>query len=588
MSVYFEHDQQIIIVRGKTYPYRELMRSLGGQYMAPEKLWTLPMSPDNLQKVSELCRSIGGGGGVRGSAREAPSPPGQASREEPAEGAEAALDSSSSPSASAPLPGSVFDGLTISELMQKAQLVIAQGFPRSFWVLGEIQNLRTHASGLFFQLADFKEGASRSATLTINATLWRSQLLELERKLGAEVVKDLLQDGIRVRLLADLSLYKDRGQLSLQVQGLDPNFTKGSLALAREKLLRELRTKGLDHQQKKLKLAAFPLCIGLISASDSRAQSDFLDQLRVYGFPGQVIFQPAQMQGEKTLSEVVRGLERLTEAGCDLIVLTRGGGSAADLRWFDSPEIAYAIASCPTPIVAAIGHHEDVCIAEEICYQREKTPTAAADFVMSLFVRTREKIEQLSQVLSRQLDERIRMQGLRLQNIRERLLRGLEQVLASYHQHQRQLESGLEIRVQRRLLENQGRLGQLAEHLKQRSLLRLERSLARTEQLGTALAHRFEQSVYKKEETLRQAAADLETGAQRAFFAFDKSLHTLERAIVQRDPQPWMAQGWTQLSTEEESRLRSAQRLKEGAQVKARLPDALLTLRIEEIKPLSH
>lgn len=574
MSVYFEHDQQTIIVRGKTYPYRDLMRSLGGQYQAVEKTWAVPMSQENLQKVSELCLSIGGG-----RRRE------EAAAAKPGRGPEASPPTESAPAP--PLVGGVLDGLSIGELMQKAQLAIAHGFPRSVWVLGEIQNLRSHASGLFFQLADFKEGASRSATLTINATLWRSQLLELERRLGPGTVKDLIQDGIRVRVLADVSLYKDRGQLSLLVQGLDPNFTKGSLALAREKLLRELRSKGLDRQNKQLTPPAFPLRIGLISAPDSRAQSDFLDQLRVYGFPGEVIFFPAQMQGEKTLSDVVAGLTSLTAAACDLIVLTRGGGSAADLRWFDSPEIAYAIAGSSIPVVAAIGHHEDVCIAEEICFQREKTPTAAADFVINLFARTRERIDQLSLSLSQQLGERIRLQSLRLQNLRERLLLGLRGVLGSYQQHQTQLENGLDIGVQRQLLREEGRLTQIAASLRQISRLRLERGQSQAEQASSRLGYRFQEALSRAHYKLAQTQQALKSGTQRAAFNFDRSLDALERAIVQRDPQPWMAEGWTQLSSEGESRILSARNLGEGQELKARLPDALLTLRIEEVKRLS-
>ena len=207
-------------------------------------------------------------------------------------------------------------------------------------------------------------------------------------------------------MLCDLTLFKDRGQLSLQIQSIDPNFTKGSLALAREKLLKELRVKGLDKANKQLKLSPFPFLIGLLSAEDSRAKSDFIDQLKVYGFPGEVVFYPTQMQGENTLTEVVKGLNALQSLGCDLIVMTRGGGSAADLRWFDSPEIAYAIAESKIPVLAAIGHHEDVCVAEDICYQREKTPTAAADFIISLFQRTRERLDQMSLSLDKTLGER--------------------------------------------------------------------------------------------------------------------------------------------------------------------------------------
>ena len=78
------------------------------------------------------------------------------------------------------------------------------------------------------------------------------------------------------------------------------------------------------------------------------------------------------MQGESTLKDVAKGLRELSSLDLDAIVLTRGGGSAADLRWFDSPEIAYALAESRVPVISAIGHHDDVCVAELISPFTEK------------------------------------------------------------------------------------------------------------------------------------------------------------------------------------------------------------------------
>ncbi len=572
MSVYFQEEDQSIIVRGKTYPYRDLMRSLGGEYVAAEKTWMLPLNTSNLERIAELCKSVGGG-------RSKDPPPPQVTPT-PATvlstASTAAVGSEATPSQ---LAETTLDGLTISELMQKVQLVIAQGFPRSVWVLGEIQNIKLHASGIYFQLADFKDGGSRSATLTVNATLWRSQLADLQRKHGAPLVKELLQDGLRVRLLVDVTLYRDRGQISLQVQGLDPQYTKGSLALAREKLLRELRAKGLDRQNKSLSLPAFPLRIGLISAPESRAQSDFIDQLQLYKYPGEVIFYPSQMQGEKTLEEVVRGIKTLSEAACDVIVITRGGGSAADLRWFDSAEIAYAIAQCPLPVVAAIGHHEDVCIAEEICWQREKTPTAAADFIISLFQGTRQRLDQLGLILSQKLEERIRIQTSSLQNLREKILILSQRVLTTYRQHQVQLATGLEMQVERRWVQATGRLQNLSQDLAQRTTLRLQNQESRCEQLSGHLQLRVQGRLQSEFQKLPALHLSLKGQVQQAYFLAARQLNEWEKALLQRDPKPWMEQGWTQLSNDEGRVVRGAQ-LRIGGTLRARLPDALLELQI--------
>ncbi len=573
MSVFYQTQTESIRVSGKTYPYRDLLRTLGGQYQAQDKSWLLPLNDESLKKIDELCRTIGGGK----QKLDRPSPPARLESSVPSSNSQLlsdppfAIDSS-------PL----VDGLTIAELMQKLQLAIAQNFPRSLWVVGEIQNFRQTQTGSYFQLADFKEGASKSATMTVNAAIWRSQWADMERKLGKDALKELLADGLRVRMLVDVSIFKDRGQVSLQVQAIDPSFTKGSLALAREKLLRELRAKGLDQKNKLLPWPTFPLHIGLISAEDSRAKSDFLDQLLVYGYPGRVSFFPAQMQGENTLKGVVEGIAALQVLQCDMIVITRGGGSAADLRWFDSQEIAMAIALAKVPIVAAIGHHEDVCIAEEISARREKTPTAAADFCVHLIQKSRDRMGQLGLLLSRSLDERVRLQTQVLQNLRERLHLIVNRVTSEHSSHLLAIRNELQMHSERKIYQQLAEQDKLRHRIYQNWQLQLmeQSNLLRqkSQLIHTKATTRLYPWIYRIEELKRSLPALCRESLQKR----RESILQLEKQVVQLDPQPWMAQGWTQLFADGK-RLDRAEQLSPGMHLRARLLDALLELKLESM-----
>lgn len=607
MSVYFVLSETNILVKGKTYPYRDHMRSLGAQYNAVEKSWTLPLTPENEARVSELCKSVGGGE-IKESTFSPKVSLGRSS--ELASSRPTSLSTYKAPS----LPDLGFEtetrvtevpqGLSIAELMRQAQLAIAQSFPRSVWVIGEIQNIRFHASGVYFQLADSKEGASQSATVTVNATLWNSQLRDLTRKFG-DTLKEVLQDGFRVRVLADLTIFKDRGQLSLQIQSIDPNFTKGSLALQREKLLKELRAKGLDRKNKALKLSSFPLKIGLLSAEDSRAKSDFLDQLKVYGFPGDVVFRACQMQGEATLRDVVSGLAFLQEARVDLIVMTRGGGSAADLRWFDSSEIAYAIAECTVPVVAAIGHHEDVCVAEDICYQREKTPTAAADFIISVFQKTRERLDQLSLSLDKLLNDRVKLFETYLMTVMEKMRSAAQTQLSDNRRLLDQSEATLELNWQRRLFQWASRLDQIQDGIGRGMALRLEREKSRLDHIQNALGRGMALRYEREKSLLDRASTALHTRAGVLLTRFESVnvnlskdlrrasldanreremlLQKIEAFLRQKDPKPWMKQGWTQLFNDK-GLIKSGSQIEAGESIKARLPDSLLHLKVTDIE----
>ena len=343
---------------------------------------------------------------------------------------------------------------------------------------------------------------------------------------------------------------------------IDPSYTKGALALALEKLLKELRAKGLDQANKRLDMPRFPLRLGLISADASRAKSDFLDQLHSLNYPGEVLFCSCVMQGEQVPRQVVAALTALQARGCDLIVLTRGGGSAADLRWFDAAEIAYAIAGAKVPIIAAIGHHDDVCVAEEVCHLRQKTPTAAADYVISLIQGTRDCIDGLAHELAKSLDGQVDAFQRRLASVGERL----------------SVTATLSLEARSSLL------SQRVHQLQRSSLERLESRSQILVQRSHALSRHGEGQVNRLSNQLAEVRNKLERSTERTLSAKATQILALESQLGRFDPSGWLAQGWTQLSNAT-GRVRSVAQAMIGAPLKARLLDGWLGLEVTQIKP---
>lgn len=142
------------------------------------------------------------------------------------------------------------------------------------------------------------------------------------------------------------------------------------------------------------------------------------------------------MQGDRVPHDVIKSLNTVFNHDCDLILLSIGGGSAADLRWFDSEEIAVAIANGPIPIIAAIGHHDDTCVAEAVAHTREKTPTAAADRILDIFWDTRSRINECAHTLAVALDREVTRLERTQSDLRERLSQAVD---ADFSRHRERL-----------------------------------------------------------------------------------------------------------------------------------------------------
>jgi exodeoxyribonuclease VII large subunit len=95
-----------------------------------------------------------------------------------------------------------------------------------------------------------------------------------------------------------------------------------------------------------------------------------------------VVIYPVQVQGEPAKTDIVRALRVAAErAECDVLILTRGGGSLEDLWAFNEEIVARAIYDCPLPVVSAIGHEIDFTIADLVADLRAPTPSGAAEMV---------------------------------------------------------------------------------------------------------------------------------------------------------------------------------------------------------------
>jgi len=274
---------------------------------------------------------------------------------------------------------------TVFELNNAIRGLIKGAFPDYIWVCGEIQDLKNQASKkhLFFNLIQ-KHPEADEIIAQARAVVFEDTKAYLFKRLKDAGGDLSLKDDIEVKLLCRVDFYAKRGQYSLVVSDIDPTYTLGRFAQNRQKIIEELTKRGLLKKNKLIPLVPCPLQIGLITSGDSAAYHDFVSELKMSGFSFKVHLIDARMQGKRVEPDVVGALKvfnRTLPQTLDVVVITRGGGSSADLSWFDNKKIAESIAGSSFPVISALGHEINTTVCDLVAHTYCKTPTKAAQFL---------------------------------------------------------------------------------------------------------------------------------------------------------------------------------------------------------------
>jgi exodeoxyribonuclease VII large subunit len=275
--------------------------------------------------------------------------------------------------------------LTVSELNHLVKDVINAGFPQSLWICGEIQGYDRNRgkNHIFFELVE-KDPDSKSIIAKIGLVLFSGRKAYVQSILRNSENAFELKDDIEVKFACKIDFYPPHGAFRLIVEDIDPVYTLGKLAQEKQKLIALLKKKGILDKNKQTFLTEVPLNIGLITSGDSAAHNDFQSELQKSGFGFKVYLRNTLMQGKKTEGDVCKALDELARIKqLDVIVITRGGGSIADLSFFDSQKIAEKIAASPLPVLSGIGHEINTTITDLVAHSYAKTPTAVARLLVN-------------------------------------------------------------------------------------------------------------------------------------------------------------------------------------------------------------
>ena len=182
---------------------------------------------------------------------------------------------------------------------------------------------------------------------------------------------------------------------------------EGSIKKAADLLRAKLQAEGLFDEDRKRPLPAVPNRIGLVTAADSAACADFLKILNSRWGGVEVLLVDCLVQGDQSALQLVEAIEHLNQLPDlpDVIVVTRGGGSAEDLAAFNDERLVRAVAASRVPTLVGVGHEVDISLAELAADQRASTPTNAAQLAVPDRKEVLYRLELSSKALKRDIED---------------------------------------------------------------------------------------------------------------------------------------------------------------------------------------
>jgi len=283
---------------------------------------------------------------------------------------------------------------SVSELNEATKMLLEHHFS-SLLLEGEISNFSCPSSGHWY--FTLKDDAAQ-----IRCAMFRT---------NNSALRFYPKDGMHVVIRAKVSLYIQRGEYQLIASHMEEAGV-GMLQKRFEALKEKLFKEGLFDSAHKQALPQYPNKIGIITSITGAAIHDVLTVLKRRYPIAEVCIYPTLVQGNQAAENIVQMIQRANrEKICDVLLLTRGGGSLEDLWPFNEEIVARAIYACHLPIITGIGHEIDFTIADFVADLRAPTPSAAAETLVpdktEIIAWLSQKEKQLLHLCQSSLDRQI-------------------------------------------------------------------------------------------------------------------------------------------------------------------------------------
>ena len=344
---------------------------------------------------------------------------------------------------------------TLLELNSLVRLGVRSALPDFYWVQAELSDVRSNRSGHCYMELLQKDERSDALLAKARAVIWSNQYVKLRSRFESETGQAFVS-GIKVLVCVKADFHELYGY-SLTIFDIDPTYTLGDLMRRRKEIVQQLQEDGVYDLNRQLQLPELAQRIAVISSATAAGYEDFCRQLtdNGYGFVFYPHLFPAVMQGDKVEESVIAALGSIFRVmdRYDAVVIIRGGGAASDLSGFDTYGLAANCAQFPLPIITGIGHERDDTVLDMVSHTRVKTPTAAAEFLISHLSLTAARLDKLCESFTvgvpRMLEQERKRQDTLLMRVRPAVLMRLQRETFRQERAVKRMQQSWQVRLMR-------------------------------------------------------------------------------------------------------------------------------------------
>ncbi|WP_144526718.1 exodeoxyribonuclease VII large subunit [Peribacillus simplex] len=419
---------------------------------------------------------------------------------------------------------------------------------QNVYIKGEISNFKQHTSGhMYFTLKDEK-----------------ARLLSVMFAANNKGMKFLPENGMKVLVKGDISLYEAGGQYQLYVKSMAPDGV-GDLYLAYEQLKKKLEAAGLFLAEHKKPIPQYPKSVGVITSPTGAALRDILITIKRRYPIARIIVYPALVQGNNAAKSIAKAISMANaRAESDVLIVGRGGGSIEELWAFNEEIVAESIYDSDIPVISAVGHETDFTIADFVADMRAPTPTGAAELA----------VPHLNEILER------------LMNRKNRLTRSIQEAVNFERTRLTRLERSYAFRYPHKMYEQKlEQLDKTMDRLGRTSTRYFMKKRDELNQLNDILKKQHpEQAVKNAKDELQQHAKVLRRAMEAIYRQKSQQFVHITATLSALSPLKIMERGYGLVFAEDETLVKSTQQVSKGDKIAVSIKDGTLECEIKEIK----